>query len=76
VNGRLAPFLSRAAAATAVPVAVGFGISSGEQAADAADAGADGVIVGSRLVRAAGEAADPVASVSDLVGELSRALSP
>jgi tryptophan synthase alpha chain len=75
VNGRLAPFVARATAATAVPVAVGFGISSGEQAAAAADAGADGVIVGSRLVRAAGEAPDPVASVSELVGKLSRALT-
>ena len=37
---------------------VGFGISTPEQAAAAADAGADGVIVGSRLVRAATEAVD------------------
>ena len=36
---------------------VGFGIATPEQAAAAADAGADGVIVGSRLVRAAAEAA-------------------
>ena len=41
-----------------MPVALGFGISTPEQAAAAADAGADGVIVGSRLVRAAAEAAD------------------
>ena len=40
---------------TGVPVAVGFGISTPEQAADVARAGADGVIVGSRLVRAAGQ---------------------
>jgi tryptophan synthase alpha chain len=33
-----------------VPKAVGFGISSGEQAADVVAAGADGVIVGSALV--------------------------
>ena len=41
-----------------VPVALGFGISDGAQAAAAADAGADGVIVGSRLVRAVAEAAE------------------
>ena len=41
------------------PVAVGFGIATPEQAAAAADAGADGVIVGSRLVRAAAEADEP-----------------
>ena len=41
-----------------MPVALGFGISTGAQAAAAAAAGADGVIVGSRLVRAVAEAAD------------------
>ena len=38
-----------------MPVALGFGIATPEHAAAAAAAGADGVIVGSRLVRAAGE---------------------
>ena len=41
-----------------VPVAVGFGISSPDQAA-AVGRVADGVIVGTRLVRAAGEAGGP-----------------
>ncbi|WP_202118920.1 tryptophan synthase subunit alpha, partial [Escherichia coli] len=41
--------IDRARSATNVPVALGFGISSGEQAGSAADAGADGVIVGSKL---------------------------
>ena len=54
-DGALADVLARARAHTDVPVAVGFGIGTPEQAAAAADAGADGVIVGSRLVRAAGE---------------------
>jgi tryptophan synthase alpha chain len=50
-----------------VPVAVGFGIGTPEQAAQVGGI-ADGVIIGSRLVRAAGEgdspegAADAVAS--------------
>jgi tryptophan synthase alpha chain len=48
--------VTRAKAATAVPVALGFGIGTPDQARAAADAGADGVIVGSRLVRAAAEA--------------------
>ena len=39
-----------------VPVALGFGIATPEQASAAADAGADGVIIGSRLVREATEA--------------------
>ena len=71
VTDGLAGVVGRAAANTTVPVAVGFGISTAEQAAAAADAGAEGVIVGSRLVRAAGEGDDPVAAVSALVRELS-----
>ena len=50
--------LARVKAHSPVPVALGFGISTGAQAAAAADAGADGVIVGSRLVRAVAEAAE------------------
>ena len=71
----LAPLLARAHAATTVPVAVGFGISTPAHAAAAADAGADGVIVGSRLVRAAGEAEDPAGAVGRLVGEFADALA-
>jgi tryptophan synthase alpha chain len=44
-----------------VPVAVGFGIGTPRQAAEVGRI-ADGVIIGSRLVRAAGEAADPRAA--------------
>ncbi len=71
----LADVVRRAADHTDVPVAVGFGIGTPEQAAGAAAAGADGVIVGSRLVRAAGESPDPVAAVSELVHGFSAALS-
>ena len=39
-----------------------------------AAAGADGVIVGSRLVRAAGEADDPARAVAELVQGFSEAL--
>ena len=66
--------IARVKAATSVPVAVGFGISTPEHAGAAARAGADGVIVGSRLVRAAGEATDPAVAVGDLVVALGRAL--
>jgi tryptophan synthase alpha chain len=75
VAGGLATVIARAAAHTSVPVAVGFGISTPEQAAAAADAGADGVIVGTRLVRAAGEAEDPAAAVRELVSAFAAALS-
>jgi tryptophan synthase alpha chain len=71
----LADVIARAKASTSVPVAIGFGIATPEQAREAAQAGADGVIVGTRLVRAAGEAEDPAAAVGALVGELSAALA-
>src|SRR5690242_697393 len=67
LDGSLAAVVSRTAASTSVPVAVGFGISTREHVAAAADAGAQGVIIGSRLVRAAGEAGDPALAVRDLV---------
>jgi len=66
--------LARTKAAAAVPVALGFGIGTPEAAARAADAGADGVIVGSRLVRAAAEATDPAAALRDLVAQFADAL--
>jgi tryptophan synthase alpha chain len=72
--GGLPAILARARAHTQVPVAVGFGIGTPEQAAAAADAGADGVIVGSRLVRAAGEGQDPAAEVLSLVRAFAAAL--
>jgi tryptophan synthase alpha chain len=70
-----ASVIARAKAHTDVPVALGFGIGAPEQAAQAAAAGADGVIVGSRLVRAAAEADDPAAAVRDLVEGFSAALA-
>jgi tryptophan synthase alpha chain len=66
--------LTRAKAHTQVPVALGFGIGTPDQAAAAADAGADGVIVGSRLVREAAEAEDPAAAVRAVVTAMAGAL--
>jgi len=58
--------------AASVPVAVGFGISTPDHARQVAEI-ADGVIVGSRVVRAAGEGGPD--AVSALVAELAEALS-
>jgi tryptophan synthase alpha chain len=74
LDAGLADFLRRASAASEVPVAVGFGIGTPQQAAAAADAGAAGVIVGSRLVRAAGEAQDAPAEVRAIVAAMADAL--
>lgn len=67
----LSETVARVRQASRVPVAVGFGISTGRQARQVADL-ADGVIVGSRLVRALGE--DGPAAAGALVGELAEAL--
>ena len=67
----LAETVERVRASTEVPVAVGFGISTPEQARTVAEV-ADGVIVGSRVVRAAGEGG--AAAVGSVVAELAGAL--
>jgi tryptophan synthase alpha chain len=74
LSDTFADLVARAKAATSVPVALGFGIGTPEQARQAVDAGADGVIVGSRLVRAAAEAEDPAAAVHALVAQFAAAL--
>ena len=65
-----AALLARVRAHATVPVALGFGIATPQQAAAAAAAGADGVIVGSRLVRAAAEGEDVRALVAELAAAL------
>jgi tryptophan synthase alpha chain len=68
----LPELVERVRAVTDVPVAVGFGISSEEQARTVGEL-ADGVIVGSRVVRAAGE--EGADGVRDVVASLARALA-
>jgi tryptophan synthase alpha subunit len=69
------PHPPRAHANTDVPVAVGFGIGTPQQAREAAEAGADGVIIGSRLIRAAGESEQPAAGVQALVAQFAAGLT-
>lgn len=68
----LAAFVGRVRAVTDKPLAVGFGISTPEQAGQVA-ALVDGVIVGSALVRLAGET-DGIEKVKTFVAELRRAV--
>lgn len=74
----LAALVGRVRAHTDLPVAVGFGISGPEQAARVAQV-ADGAIVGTRLVREAGErhaaGEDPAPAVEAVVRELAEALA-
>jgi tryptophan synthase alpha chain len=67
----LADTVEHVRAATTLPVAVGFGISTADHARAVAGL-ADGVIVGSRYVRAAGEGG--ASSVGALTRELAEAL--
>lgn len=75
LSDQFAEVVARAKASTEAPVALGFGISTPEHALQAARAGADGVIVGTRLVRAAAESHDPAAAVGEVVAELAAALA-
>jgi len=66
----LVELVGAAKEAAEVPVAVGFGIGTPEQVGEVGEV-ADGVIVGSRLVRAAGEAGSARAA-ADAVGKFLR----
>lgn len=68
--------LARVREHATVPVALGFGISTPEHAAEAAAAGAEGVIVASRLIRAMAESDDPAAATGALVAGLASGLIP
>ena len=69
----LGEFLRRVRGVTDKPLAVGFGISTPEQAAEVGRL-AEGVIVGSALIDVAGKASHPAASVGRFVTELSMAI--
>ena len=62
---------------TKLPVVVGFGIRTPEQAARVAKAGVDGIVVGTEIVRTIAEAATRearVEGVRGLVGRLKAAI--
>ncbi|MBL7198911.1 MAG: tryptophan synthase subunit alpha [Anaerolineae bacterium] len=67
----LEAFVARVRAVTDLPLAVGFGISTPAQAARVAGI-ADGVIVGSALVKAVGTSKDPVKAARAFIGSLLR----
>ncbi|HEX9773993.1 MAG TPA: tryptophan synthase subunit alpha [Actinomycetota bacterium] len=74
LNAGARALVERIRAATDLPVAVGIGVSTPEHARDVA-AYADGVIVGSALVRLVGEAADAPEAVRAFVGSLRDAVA-
>ncbi|KAL6210626.1 hypothetical protein ACLB2K_015858 [Fragaria x ananassa] len=66
VNERVPALLREIKEATSKPVAVGFGISKPEQAKQVAGWGADGVIVGSAIVKILGDANTPEEGLKEL----------
>ena len=69
MSSRARELVSRIREATELPAAVGIGVSTPEHAAEVA-AYADGVIVGSALVKRVGDASDPAAAAGELVRAL------
>jgi tryptophan synthase alpha chain len=73
------PMIKRIKAITSVPVCVGFGISDAQQAAAVAKAGANGVIIGSRIVKIIednlGDKKKMIAEVGGFIGEVKKSLS-
>jgi tryptophan synthase alpha chain len=70
----LADFVQRVRSRSAVPLAIGFGISTPDQAASVAGL-ADGVIVGSALINAANSAQNKPEAASAFVKSLRDALN-
>lgn len=75
LNTALAPFVDRVRAETETPLAVGFGISTPEQAAQVGEI-ADGVIVGSALINAVAQAENKAEAAGQFVKSLRDALTP
>ena len=77
VQGRVKKMLEQMHSLTDKPIAVGFGISDGEQARQMKDWGADGVIVGSAFVKrlAKGTPAEGLQAIESLSQELKQAIA-
>lgn len=77
-GGNATELVGRIRAVTDAPIVFGVGISNAEQARAAADAGADGIIMGSALVRLVLESqsiTEAGGSLTAIVTEVSRALA-
>lgn len=66
IQGRVKDLLAELRTITDKPVAVGFGVSQPEQAAQLREWGADGVVVGSAFVKRLANSEDPQAGLAEL----------
>jgi len=79
IQSRVQDLLNDLRGITDKPVAVGFGVSQPEQAAQLRSWGADGVVVGSAFVKRLASSDDPAAGLAELerfCTELSQAVKP
>jgi tryptophan synthase alpha chain len=80
LSGAVKPLVTKLKSLTKVPVCVGFGISTPEHAVEVASAGADGVIIGSRVVKCIEDnLGNPDAmkkQVADFIGMVRTAMEP
>ncbi len=78
LSDMIKPLITRLKSLTDVPVCVGFGVSTPEHAADLAKAGADGVIIGSKIVKIIEENLSDKKSiplkVSEFIGQIKKSL--
>jgi tryptophan synthase alpha chain len=74
LSGRVAELARRVRAHTELPLLVGFGISAPEHAVAALEAGADGVVIGSKAIEVS-EAGGPDA-LAEFVASIVTAVSP
>jgi tryptophan synthase alpha chain len=72
LGDRVADLVARTRSHTSLPLIVGFGISTPEHARAALEAGADGVIIGTRAIQVAEEGG--AAALHDFVANIARAL--
>ena len=75
VEGHVQGLLGKIRSVTDQPVGIGFGISSGEQARQVADWGADAVIVGSAFVKRLANGSEGIQTIEELCQELKTAIS-
>ncbi|CAM6109371.1 unnamed protein product [Calypogeia fissa] len=79
IDARVEDLVKNIKKASDKPVAVGFGVSTAEQAAKLAEWGADGVIIGSTVVKLLGESGSPetgLKAVKEFAIEVRAALAP
>jgi tryptophan synthase alpha subunit len=73
LSDRVAPLVGRVRPHTELPLLVGFGIASGATAREVMDAGADGVVIGSKAIEVA--EAGGAAGLERFVAEVATAIT-